>query len=550
MKKILGILLIIFAFSNTVYGYSSGFEYMLNKMDIPQKNVNGYYLNEEIYNKYNLLVYGNPLYMYKNQRWKETDVGNWTYNGGEWNGEGIRGEYWILGETYAGKEVHNEIFPDDYNSGISPLDWNYIEIIDADESWLDISKYQTEKQKEYMLNQKLSRNNVTYDLTANQIGITKARAESFATWKTKGSVYTRKKDNRGIIWGATFSVPPMAADAKLDAILDFENGLKYTIAEDENEINIKISYGAIINNITEYVSKEDIKNLTVDLSINDIGVKTITVEKELAISNEYILNINKSDYANDSSVEISVKCNAIAETCFETDIPMYDSKEEILIIYINKEEDNVKVKNVNRRFESGDKPKITSIEIKRVTTDKNGNVIYEDLDVAKKTNLKFICAGQVIYIKVKATNTSSVTLEIAGDRSIMTLDELTKKFEWLEPKARGVTTRYKSLKYLEKQYKMPLKLEKNTDGGEKYFSAIYVIPYETKQTLNSWETLRENSKNAFEIDKDLLFTRIQNPYELVFKAHSDVGITTKRTNLDVFEAWNKIYNRDLSKYIK
>lgn len=550
MKKILGILLVIFAFNDVVYGYSSGFEYMLSKMDIPQKNVNGYYLNEEIYNKYNLLVYGNPLFMYKNQRWKETDIGNWQYNGGIWNGEGIRGEYWILGETYAGKEVHNEVFPDDYNSGLSPLDWNYIEIIDANESWLDVSKYQTEKQKEYMLNQKLSRNNVTYDLTANQIGTNKARAESFATWKTKGSVYTRKIDDKGIKWGATFSVPPMAADAKLDAVLNFENGLKYTIEEEENEINIKISYGAIINNITEYVSKEDIKNLTVDLSINDIGVEMITVEKELAVNEEYILKVKKSDYANQNVAEISVKCNAIAETCFETDVPMYDSKEEIIIIYINEEKDIVKVKNVNKRFESGDKPRITSIEIKRVTTDKTGKVIYEELDVAEKTNSKFICAGQVLYIKVKAINTSSVTLEIAGDRSIITLDELTKNFEWSEPKERGITTRFKDLKDLEKQYKMPLKLEKNTDGESKYFSAIYVIPYETKQTLNSWETLRENSKNAFEIDKDVLFTRIANPYELVFKAHSDIGITTKRTTLDVFEAWNKIYNRDLSNYIK
>ena len=35
----------------------------------------------------------------------------------------------------------------------------------------------------------------------------------------------------------------------------------------------------------------------------------------------------------------------------------------------------------------------------------------------------------------------------------------------------------------------------------------------------------------------------------VLKASSEVGITTKRTTLDVFEAWNTIYNRDLTKYI-
>ena len=553
MKKIFILSIMFFILSSTSFAYSSGFEYMIKTLEIPEKNVSGYYINEDIYNKYNLLVYGNPLFMTKKQRWKETDIGNWQYNGGAWNGEGIRGEYWILGETYAGKEVHNELFPDDYTSGISPLDWNYIEITDADDSWLDVSKYQTEKQKEYMLNQKLARNNVTYDLTANQIGINKARAESFATWKTKGSIYTRKVDDKGIIWGATFNVPPMAADATLDAMLSFENGLKYSIAEDENEINIKIFYGANIKNISEFVSKEDIKSIKAELILDNQNVESFSREKVLSISNEYNLKINKATYANQSSIEIAVKCNAIAETCFESDMPMYDSKEEILIIYIGEKENNVEVSNVNRRFESGDKPKIASIEIKRVTTDENGNVSYKDLDVVQKTNSKFICAGQVLYIRVKTlNNTSSVTLEIEGDKSIITLDGLTKKFEWTEAKERGIGTRFRTLNQLENQYKMPLRLslEKNAGGGVKYFSTTYVIPYETEQTLHSWETLREEDKNAFEIDKNKLFTRIQEPYELVLKARSSVGITTKRTYLDVFEAWNKIYNRDLTKYIK
>ena len=87
-------------------------------------------------------------------------------------------------------------------------------------------------------------------------------------------------------------------------------------------------------------------------------------------------------------------------------------------------------------------------------------------------------------------------------------------------------------------------------NGVVYFSTTYVLPYKTKQTLNSWETLREQNRNAFNINENDLFTRITNPYKLVFKARSEVGVVTKKTSLDVFEAWNTIYNRDLSEYIK
>ena len=76
-------------FNNVVLGYSSGFEYMLTTLNIEKQNVNGYKINEEIYNKYNLLVYGSPEIMIKNQRWKETSSGKWNKNG-------VMGEYWIL----------------------------------------------------------------------------------------------------------------------------------------------------------------------------------------------------------------------------------------------------------------------------------------------------------------------------------------------------------------------------------------------------------------------------------------------------------------------
>ena len=554
MKKII-FLLVIFniCLKSGIYAYSERFEYMLNAMKIPDTNTNNLKINEEVYNQYNLLSYGEPAKITNNQRWKPKANGKWTKNGGKWNGKGERGEYFILGENYAGKQVHNEVFPDDMVSGTSPLEWNYVEIEDAIESWADITKYQTEEQKEYMLNSKLIRYGVEYDLTPQMIGQDKTRVENFATWKTMGSIHTKKKNDNGVYWVATFNVPPMAADADLISKLELEEGTKYQIAEDEESINIKIKYGAIVQNLSGYAKKEDIKNIQSELIIDGKNVDSISKSKETEIEKEYILSVKKAKYQNQSSVEISVKCNSILETCFLTDMPMYAQKEEILIVYLDKQKIEMVIENENRRYTSGEKPKIETIELKRVTTNKNGAEKYTDLEIAKKTKEKFICAGQVLYIGVTTkNNTERVTLEIEGDKSIAQLDELTKKFEIDEANQKSIKKRYKSASEIQKIYKMPtrLKLKEDLGGGEKYYYIEYVIPYKSAQTLNSWVTLREKNKNAFEINEQELFSRITKPYEIVIKAESENGIATKREKLDVFEAWNTIYNRDLRKYVR
>lgn len=554
MKKIIFLLVIISIFGiNNIYAYSDNFEYMLNAMQISRTNANGLNINEEIYEQYNLLVYGEPRKVTENQRWKNKINGKWTKNNGKWKGNGERGEYFILGENYAGKKVHNELFPDDMTSNISPLEWNYIEIADAAESWTDITKYQTETQKEYMLNSKLSRNGVEYDLTPKMIGENKTRVENYATWKTMGSIHTKKKNENGVYWVATFNVPPMAAQAKLVSKLEFKQGTKYRILEDEEGINIKITYGAIVENMSGYAKTEDIKNLQSELVIEGKKVDAVSNSKVKSIEKEYVLHLKKEKYKNQNVIEIVVSCNSMLETCFLTDMPMYAREEEIILVYLNNLEESVTIENENRRYASGEKPKIEKIELKRVTSTKNGNEKCIDLEIAKKTNEKFICAGQVLYVVVKTkNNVEKVTLEIEGNKSITTLDELTKKFEIDEPNEKGIKKRYKSVAALQKIYKMPLnlKLKKDLGGGEKEYYIEYVIPYKTAQTLNSWATLREKGKNAFEINEKELFSRIEKPYEIVIKAESKNGIITKREKIDIFETWNTIYNRDLRKYVR
>ena len=179
--------------SNISYASVSSFEYMLNVMEIPPKNQNGYVINEEIFEKYQLFVYGSPEMIKENQRFKNVDEGRWNKNG-------MQGEYWILGENFHGISVHNPVFPYDMDLGINPRYWPYVEIQGGQASWDEMQKNSSPKQVEYMKTTFLSRNNTTYDFTAPEIGYSKTRVENVATWKTNGIIEVRKRDSsRGLL---------------------------------------------------------------------------------------------------------------------------------------------------------------------------------------------------------------------------------------------------------------------------------------------------------------------------------------------------------------
>ena len=529
------------------YAYSSGFLYMITAMKIEMNNVNGLPINEEIYEKYNLIVYGSPTTVNDpKQRWKSTDNGNWTKDGGAWNGAGERGEYWVLGQDFSGKSVHNEIFPDDYNSGTSPLEWNYRVINGAEESWSDATKYMYDEQKEYMLSQKLSRFGTTYDLTVMDIGLDKVRLENYATWGSAGSVYTEKPGQGNVYWVATFSIPPMAGEAKLNSVLDLMNGAEYTIPKDVNEIEIPFSFGAYIDGLSEYARDEHIKLIESELKVNGITYDIVSASETIRIGKNGSLIVNRNDYPGVGKITLNLECNSFATTYFPSDPVLYSNKNATITINLESDSKN-KVSSESDRYA----PIIYNIKLKRITTDKWGNEVAEDLYVNEKTGLPFVCAGQVIKIEVETSKSAEkVTFDFSGSNSIRTLDNLTKRFLWDEPQSRGEKSRYSSLAALQRAYNMParLKLEKSKRETN-IFSATYVIPYQTTQTLHSWNSLREEKKDAFKIDESKLFKRKGSSYTLVVKATSDKGSRTKNYSFDVAERWDELYNHDISKYI-
>lgn len=556
MRKYLVILILICNFiciiNNTkVIARSSEFSLMLETMDIPIQNSSGLYINEDIYNAYSLFVYGSPLNSFSGQRWKDVVDGNWTKNAGIWCGVGVRGEYWILGENYYGKEVHNHKFPVDIEPPTAPTEWRYAVIPDALDSWQETEKYMDDFQKEYMLTQKLMRNNIAYDITVQDIGFEKVRLENYATWKTKGTVYTQRYDMNNKKWAANFMVAPMAADAELEGYANFPNGTEYYINE-PSDIDIPIIYGSNVINLTDYAKCEHVKEIKSQLYVNGNFIEEIFDIQKLDIQKDTFYKFSSDDYKEGELITLNIQIKSTLFTSFITDGALVDIKNYTIFINCGADEeldDKTHFNGVSDEsyiiYPDIPPPRITNIDIKRIVDNKRLPLL-----ISKKTDTEFICAGQTIKIEIKTSNyAEKVTIEFEGDSSITRFDDLTKRFEWTEPKSRNNKTLFKTLKEFEKMYRTKIGMaQKDYDTG--IFEYTYVIPYETKQTLESWNTLREESKDAFSINENKLFSRIKEPYEIVFKVSGPSGMTTKRVKLDVFERWDTLYNRDIEKFVK
>ena len=562
MKKI--IIGIIFSISliksMNCYASDIPLKTMLEMKGIPQKNVNGLILNEEVYAQSGLYVYGMPQEMKNSQRWKNKEDGNWRIQ--DKDGNNVSGEYWILGENYMGGAVYNPKFPMTIQTNLEKQ-WKFMKLPNSVDSWQAKIENGSQNQRNYMLTQKLYQNNVEQESTAQEIGMEKVKIEKAATWQNSGMVTTKKINQDQIEWLETFEIKPMAAQATLSSFISAKGGTKFQFAEKEETLEIIITYGASVQNVSNHASPKDVKMIQSSLYINGQKVDTIARGETYSIQKEYRLVLQKPKEDEPPIGRIHLRCSSFMTTYFISDSIYQNTTDAELTLWIGdelpaeeekKEEGKiVNVTSATEKREKGAMPKITQIEVKRVTINAKGNEELVDLLVSQKQGLPFICAGQEIEIRVHTIhNTESVTLEIAGDKSIQQLDELTKKFEIEEPKERKMVSKYQSSVQLEKMYRLPrqLTLEIDEENGTKIFSTRYVIPYGTKQTLHSWNSLREKNRNAFQINEEDLFTRITQPYTFYFKARSEKGTTTNIKKIDVFETWNTLYNRDLTKHIR
>ena len=192
------------------------------------------------------------------------------------------------------------------------------------------------------------------------------------------------------------------------------------------------------------------------------------------------------------------------------------------------------------------KPKVEQkVKIGRFFYNK-GQGTVEELSKLLKDNSSegFLSAGETVAVLIES-DADYIEIDIEGDKSIKTYDSLTKRFLEEEPLKRGEKVGDVASNYEFPQQIYPVSVD---DNGVKTFVWLYKIPYKTKQTLESWSTLREKSGDSENIDKNKLFDRITKPYELTIRKNGQTE-DEEIIKFDVFERWDTVLNRNVSTYL-
>jgi len=179
--------------------------------------------------------------------------------------------------------------------------------------------------------------------------------------------------------------------------------------------------------------------------------------------------------------------------------------------------------------------------------DKDGNGILEELSKVKGDDVGegFLSAGETLGLLIKGSDAEFLEININGDESVVTYDDLTKRFLEDEPLARNEVVLNVCESYEFPQMIFPQSID---DDGFNNFVWLYKIPYKTVQSLESWATLREKSGDSESIDKNKLLSRIMNSYELVIKKEGK-EVEKEIIKFDVFERWDTVLNRNVSSYL-
>jgi len=348
MKKHVFSLVVVFVVMcilNNVYAISNEFKFAIETIGIPRYNTYGEEINEDVYKTYNVFSYGKPHKVNSSkQRWKNSKYGMWTKNGGSYNGKGTRGEYYILGTSYSGSVIYNYYFPIDVLPVTTPDKWTFYTYPEAAASWKDKTKYIYEEQLEYMKNAKLMFNDISsrakadnpkyikeYNITANKIGLKKARLDTAATWKTNGIITTRRKIG-GVVYSQIYLVKPMAASANVKSGLEVSN--EYVLKETEDELIIPINYLTEVINMTGYADKKHIKEIVSALYINGEKVDEISGSKIISVGNEYMLVITRDKFPPNKNYDVEIIVDGYMHTEFVVDGLMRNKVTKNIKVYV------------------------------------------------------------------------------------------------------------------------------------------------------------------------------------------------------------------------
>ncbi len=483
LKKIMFVYLIIgflFAFQK-VYGITENFKFVIDTIGVPRYNVYGKELNEEIYKAYNVFAYGIPedLSSKDGQRWKDSKYGLWSKGQGAYVGNGIRGEYNLLGRDYSGNIINNYYFPVDTLPDSTPEYWWYYPNPGAKESWQDKNKYKYVEQLEYMKTTKLLFNDISskdnsdnpekikeYNINAQKIGLDRARLDVCSTWKTNGIIHTRRRVGKQIRY-AVFLTRPMAANADIKSNIEVANS--FVMKENEQEISIEIPYGANIINMTGYANKNHIKEIKSTLYINGKEVNSISGSKISTLSGKYVLKLSREELALEENNIINVLNKSYAHTEFAVDGLMQDEVKQSITLQLEKEKQS--------QFK---------IEDIRILEKENSTLVVRPLTQCKVTknedSLGLTEAGKNVAIKL-SKNSQFNGLNI-NDIKVYIDESKIENFDVVRSK------------------------------NDKNVIIKFKIPMYINSTIYGWKSLRQLYGNYFNISLEDVGKRISVPHAL------------------------------------
>lgn len=496
--KMMIIITFFIVLKTNIYGISDNFKFVIDTIGIPRYNVYSEEINEEIYNTYNIFVYSNPqgLLWHKDQRFKSvTNLGKWTRYNGAYRGTGERGEYYLLGTGYSGAVISNVYFPADFFPETTPDKWVYLVTNGAYESWFDTGKFKYVEQLEYMKTTDLlfdemnfetrttnSYNLVSYNISVNKIGMNKMILNTASTWKTSGIVTARRMTNQNKIRNVIFATAPMSANADVLSNLTVDN--KYVLKSDEDKIIIPIKISGQAVNLSNYANVKHIKEITSIIYINNQEIARVSGSKTLKVDKEILFTVSREDYKISNTYPIDIKVKSYLYTEFSTDGLM---QHEIQ-------------KRVNVQVLEKEVIPINSIKIAVLEKNDNNLVVrplVQTLNTKHENSEGIIEAGKYLAIRL--------------DKNI--------DLSMLECFINNNNVNY------EKIY-----------SDDKYIVIKIYIDEKIKNTLKSWNYLRNETRNYFDVDFSKVGERITEANALKIKYR------TNYTNILKFDTIDKYSN--------
>lgn len=490
---------ILFFSSNHSYALSTNFKFVIDTVGIPRYNVLNEEINEDVYYTYNVFSYGKPqalMGVVNNQRWSNSKYGFWTKGAGPYKGSGTRGEYNFLGRSYSGSTVHNYYFPFDSIPTVSPEKWSFYTNPGAAESWTDTGNYKYKEQLEFMKKSKLLFNDLstaeramnpayikTYNMSASSIGLSKAKLDASSTWKTNGVIYVRRLIS-GVIWGAIFATPPMAANAKFITAIESSNN--FVLDEKTDEILIPIKYSGLVSNATGYADKKHVKKLNIKLYINNVEVQETSGSKTMSVGNEYMLKVTRKEFPPNETYSVKIIVDGYLHTEFAVDGLMQHQSQKTINL---KVEEKMIVK-----VESNEMQNLSKITEKWVVSPLAQT--YEEY--INQNNKGFTEAGRYVAIKL---NLNVPSIGITDTKVYINSEEVKEKL-----------------------------IYDITLTGEKIYAISFKIPGKLTTSLYGWYSLRELKGNYFNVDPLEILSRK--------KAAHILKITFKYNNKDYEEVFN------------